>query len=60
VEVDGGGGLESHGGADLPDGGGVAVIGGEGEDIVVNLLLLGGKISHKKAPFKRGLSEVIV
>ena len=41
VEVDGGGGLEPHVLPDLPDRRGVAVLSGEGDDIVVDLLLLG-------------------
>ena len=49
VKVDGGGGLQSHRRTDLPHRGGIAVLGGEGEDIVIDLLLLRGELDHQAA-----------
>ena len=37
--------------ADLADGGGIAMISGKSQDIVVNLLLLCGQFGHGEAPF---------
>ena len=49
VEVDGGGGLESHFFADLPHRRGIPVLGLEGDDKFINLLLLGGKRLHGRS-----------
>ena len=46
VEVDSGGGLEPHILPDLPHRGGIAVEAGEGNDIVIDLLLLGRERFH--------------
>ena len=42
MKVNGGGGFEPHVLPDFPHGGGITVPGGEVNDIVVDLLLLGG------------------
>ena len=53
MKVDGGGGLQSHGRADLPHGGGIPVLRGEGLDEIIDLLLLWGEVSHGQAPSSR-------
>ena len=57
VEMDGGGRLQAHGGADLAHRGGISVLGSKLHDIVINLLLFGGKLGHNKAPFSVGQLE---
>ena len=46
VKMDGGRGFQAHILADLPDGRGIAVLIGEGDDIIVDLLLFCGKLFH--------------
>ena len=46
MEVDGGGGFQPHCRPDLPDRGGIAVAGGEKDDVVIDLLLFGGQFCH--------------
>ena len=52
VEVDGGRGFQVYRCGDLPHGGGVAVLVGKGQDVIVDLLLLGGQFTHNASSFQ--------
>ena len=53
MKVDGGGGLQPHGRADLPHRGGITVLRSEGLDEIINFLLLWSDSSHGQAPSRR-------
>ena len=58
MEMDGGGGLETHSRADLTDRRGIAMFRGKGLDVVVDLLLLRSEFLHGLTPFHRWASSV--
>ncbi len=53
MEVNGGGRFQSQGRADLPDGRGVAIFVGKGQDIIIDFLLFSGQLSHYNGSFQQ-------
>ena len=52
MEVDGGGGFQVYRRGNLPHRGGIAVLLGKGEDVVIDLLLFWGQFDHSASSFQ--------